>query len=108
MVRITTLYQNTEGAHFDFDYYVDTHLELIRQRMEGAGLVGMEVIKGMSNPDGSPAEHLCIFHIYFTTLEAGLRGIEQHGEEFAADIVNYTNIEPQVQIGAVVHRYTAS
>ena len=106
MIRITTLYRNTEGAYFNFDYYINTHLALIRERMSGAGLVSMEVAKGMDNPDGSPAEHLCIFHIYFSTLAAGLRGIEQHGAEFAADIPNYTNIEPQVQVAEVVHRHT--
>jgi hypothetical protein len=47
MVRISVLYATSEGKKFDHDYYVKTHMKLVRDCLNGFGLVRTEVDKGL-------------------------------------------------------------
>ncbi len=102
MVRVTVLYKNSEGARFDFDYYVKTHLPLARERLRDFGIGRFEVDKGIEMHDGQKAIFLCIAHVEISSVESFKQGFEKHGEELLADIPKYTNIEPEIQISEVV------
>ena len=102
MVRVTALYRNSQDSTFNFDYYVKTHLELTRERMKDFGIGRIEVVKGIEALDGQKAPHVCIAHVEFSNIEDLKRGFEAHAEELMADVPNYTNIEPDVQISEVV------
>jgi hypothetical protein len=41
-------------------------------------------------------------HIEFPTIDDFKRGFEKHGEELSADVSNYTNIAPELQISEIV------
>ena len=51
---------------------------------------------------GAPAPYVAIGHVYFNALEGFQKGMGQHGKDIMADIANYTNIAPQIQISEVV------
>jgi uncharacterized protein (TIGR02118 family) len=102
MIRLTALYRNSEGSRFDFDYYVKTHLQLARERLADFGMGRIEVERGIEAMDGERAAYICVAHADFSDMADLKRGFEEHGEELLADVPNYTDIEPEVQISEVV------
>jgi hypothetical protein len=41
-------------------------------------------------------------HIEFPSIDDFKRGLEKHGEELSADVPNYTNIAPEMQVSEIV------
>ena len=103
MVHISVMYPGGEGKAFDHAYYVDKHMALVRQRWGGMGLVRTEVDRGVAGgaPD-APAPYIAVGHVYFNSLQDFQRANTAHGKELFADVPNFTNIQPQVQISEVV------
>ena len=103
MVRITVLYPAGEGKKFDHDYYVRKHMALVRQRLGKYGLVRTEVDKGVAGgAPGAPAPYVTAGHLYFIALADFQKGMGEHGKEIMADVPNYTNIQPQIQISEII------
>lgn len=103
MIRVTVLYPNESGKKFDHDYYKNKHMRLVGERLKPFGLVRYEVDKGVAGgAPGSPAPFVGACHIYFNSLADFQKGMGQHGKEFMADIPNYTDIQPQIQISEIV------
>jgi uncharacterized protein (TIGR02118 family) len=103
MVRISVLYPNEPGKKFDHDYYINKHMKLVRDRLGAFGVVRTEVDKGMAGgAPGSTAPYVAIGHVYANALAEFQKGMGQHGQEIMADIPNYTNIQPQMQISEIV------
>jgi len=103
MIRVSVLYANEAGKKFDHDYFVNKHMKLVRERLTSFGLVRTEVDKGKAGgAPGAPAPFTAIAHIYFGTLPEFQKGMGQHGKELMADIPNYTDIQPQVQISEII------
>jgi uncharacterized protein (TIGR02118 family) len=103
MVRITVLYPNEAGKKFDLEYYRNRHMKLVTDRLKSFGLIRTEVDKGVAGgAPGAPAPYVCIGHVYFNALADFQKGMGSHGKEIMADIPNYTNIQPQIQISEVV------
>jgi uncharacterized protein (TIGR02118 family) len=103
MVRITVLYPNEPGKKFDHDYYVTRHMKLVRDRLQSFGLIRTEVDRGVAGgAPGAPAPYVALGHVYFDAIDGFQKGMSQHGQEIMADIANYTNIQPQIQISDVI------
>ena len=103
MIRVTVLYPNEAGKKFDVDYYKNRHMTLVGDRLKDFGFVRAEVDKGVAGgAPGSAAPFVCIGHVYFTSLAEFQKGMGQHGQEIMADIPNYTNIQPTMQISEIV------
>jgi uncharacterized protein (TIGR02118 family) len=98
MQRVTVLYPNGADVKFDFDYYLAKHVPWV------AGLVGqkIEVRRGISNPNGSPAAFICIATIFVNSIEQFQTVLAQHGPKIMADISNYTNSVPLLQFDEVL------
>src|SRR5437588_11301103 len=108
MIRISVLYPSSEGKKFDVNYYVNNHMKLVRERLGSFGLVRTEVDKGLAGgAPGAPAPYVAIGHVYFNAVDGFQKGMGQHGKEIMADIPNYTNIQPQIQISEVVGKMAA-
>ena len=103
MIRVTGLYRGESESEFDFDYYVNTHMPLVKNRLADFGMGEFEVERGIEAADGEAAPYICIVHIEFPTINDFRRGFETHGEELAADVPNYTNIAPEMQISEIVN-----
>ncbi len=103
MIRVSVMYPSGEGKRFDYDYYAKKHMTLVKQRLGSAGLVRLEVDRGVGGgAPGAPAPFACVGHLYFNTLEEYQKAIKPHGRELFADVPNFTNITPQVQISEII------
>ena len=103
MIRLLVLYPNKPDAKFDFDYYIGTHVPLFKQRMEPFGLLRVEVDRGVPGPaPDSPAPFAAVFLCVFQSLENFQKGLAAHAPEILADLPNFTNIQPQVQISEML------
>ena len=102
MIRLTGFYKNASNSEFDFDYYLNTHMPLVKKRLADFGMGEFEVERGIEAADGEAAPYICIVHIEFPTKDNFMRGFEKHGEELSADVPNYTNIAPEMQISEIV------
>ena len=102
MIRVTGLYKDMSNSEFDFDYYMSTHMPMVKERLADFGMGNFEVEKGIVAADGGTAQYICIVHIEFSSIDDFKRGFEKHGEALAADVPNYTNIVPEMQISEIV------
>ncbi len=103
MIRVAVLYPQQNDSHFDLAYYLNTHIPLVKERLNPTGLVRVEVDEGIgtSAPD-QLAPYAAIGYLVFERIEDFQKGFSAHGAEFVADIPNYTNIQPQIQISRMV------
>lgn len=98
MIVVSVLYPNEPKARFDIDYYTRTHMPMVQKRL-GAPLRRMAVEHGLAGgAPGSPPPFLASGHLYFDSLEAFQGAFGPHAEAIMADIPNYTNTQPVIQI----------
>jgi uncharacterized protein (TIGR02118 family) len=100
MIIVSVMYP--PSARFDLDYYTKQHMPMVKSRCEGRGLSGAYVLKGDMAPDGGTPAYQVIGHLTFDTLQNFQAVMQQHGAEIMADIPNYTDAQPTVQISTVV------
>jgi len=102
MVRMSVMYPGGAGKKFDIDYYAKKHMDLVRSRWKGMGLVKIEVDRGLAGgAPGSPAPFVAVGHVYFRSTDDLQKAVAAHGKELFADVPNFTDIAPQVQISQV-------
>lgn len=102
MIKVSVMYPNSPAARFDHDYYRDRHLPLVKQRM-GDHLHHYTIDKGLAG--GAPGEaptYVGMCHLYCESVEAFQAGFGPHAPEILADIPNYTDQSPVLQISEVV------
>ena len=95
MIRVSVLYPRP--GKFDFDYYAKEHMKLVHKLMGPFGLVKSEVDKGA---ESSP--FLAVGHLIFNTIEDMQRGLQAHDPDLQADLVNFTDIQPQFQVSEII------
>jgi uncharacterized protein (TIGR02118 family) len=95
MIRVAVLYPRSEGKHFNVEYYIDKHMALVKAKLEPFGLQAVEVDAEI-NEKNSP--FLAIGYILFNSLQEFEAGFAEVGNELQADIANYTNSAPVIQI----------
>lgn len=102
MVKVTVLYPSGSGLHFDMDYYVNRHTPFVEQTL-GAALKGVTIDEGVAGGfPGTPAPYFVICGLLFESVEAFQQMFAAHGATLLADIPNYTNTQPRLQISNVV------
>jgi uncharacterized protein (TIGR02118 family) len=101
MIKVSVMYPNGSGAKFDMSYYLASHMPMVQKKL-GAALKGMSVEEGLGGiPPGTPAPYLATGHLLFDSVEAFGAAFAVHAESIMADIPNYTNTQPTIQIGLV-------
>jgi uncharacterized protein (TIGR02118 family) len=101
-IKVSVMYPNGEGKHFDLDYYLHTHMALVK-RLMGDLLKGSSVEKGIAGGQpGAPATYAAIGHMYFDSVQDFGKAIGPNAKEILGDIPNFTNIEPITQISEMV------
>jgi uncharacterized protein (TIGR02118 family) len=102
MFRVSIIYPNSSGNKFDWQYYLEKHIVTVRKTLEGQGMVKSEVDRGIGSAQpGVPAPFIAIAHMYFDTVEA-MQNCMSKGAGMMADVPNFTNIQPQIQISQIV------
>ena len=102
MIKVSVMYPNTAGARFDHAYYRDKHMPLVKSLMGDACLF-YTVDKGLAGgAPGEPAPYIGMCHIFSDSVETFQAGFGPHAKEIVADIANYTDLAPVMQISDVV------
>ena len=83
------------------DYYLNRHIPMIQDKL-GEAVKGGAVNQGLAGAQpGSPATYVAIGHILFDSVQELQSAFAPHMEAMTADIPNYTDIQPTVQISEV-------
>ena len=102
MIKVSVMYPHAPGARFDHAYYRDKHMPLVKARM-GDSCRYYTVDKGLAGgAPGAPAVYIAMCHLFCDSVEAFQQGFGPHTKEIMADIPNYTDLQPVVQISEVV------
>ena len=97
MIRVNVMYPKQDGGSFDYDYYLNTHMPLVGERWSGV-VRSMEVYRGLSGAGGADEPYVTIASLKFDSVEALQQAMDDHGPEIMADVPNFTNIDPVIQI----------
>lgn len=102
MIKVSVMYPNKPGARFDHQYYRDKHMPMVKAKM-GDACLRYTVDKGLAGgaPD-APATYVGMCQIFCDSVEAFQGSFGPHAGEIMADIANYTDLEPVIQISEVV------
>ena len=101
MIKVSVLYPNASDVKFDMAYYLDRHMPMVRELLGGA-LKGTTVEQGLAGGQpGVAAPYVALCHLSFDSVDAFQAVFDKHSAQILADITNYTNAQPQVQISQV-------
>lgn len=94
MIRVSVSYPSGEGMTFDHDYYRNSHVPLA---LNAWGLNRADIDKGVNGPS------VAAVHFYFESMEAmGVAMAKPETAAVMADVANYTNITPVMQVSEMV------
>ena len=101
MIIVSILYPNEAEKTFDMAYYLNRHIPRVNDKI-GDALKGRTVEQGLSGlePGIAPA-YVAMSHLWFDSVEAFQNAFVDHEEEIRADIINFTDIKPTIQISEV-------
>ena len=104
MIRVTVLFPKTSDSHFDMDYYLSKHVPMTTAKLQSLGIpVEAEVDQGWAasrpvSPLPMQRSDIC----FLKKWKICKRDWTTHGAEIMADIPNFTNVQPQIQVGNIV------
>jgi uncharacterized protein (TIGR02118 family) len=95
MIKMSVLYPSGDDITFDMEYYRTKHAEIVNRVLKPTRF---DIDKGIA---GQP--FIAVGHLLFDSTEAMQAGMggPDAGEPMA-DIPNFTNARPQIQISEVV------
>ncbi len=101
MIKVSVLYPNREGSRFDMDYYCNSHIPMVKEKL-GAAIKGVTVEQGLGGGEpGSSPTYTAMGHLLFDSVGAFQDAFGPHAEAILADIPNYTDVEPTIQVSEV-------
>ena len=102
MIKVTVMYPYREGARFDHAYYRDRHMPMVKARL-GSACAYYTVEKGLAGrAPGAPPAFVAMCAFICDSAEGYEAAMQEHRAEVLADIPNYTDIAPVVQVSEVV------
>ena len=102
MIKVSVMYANTPGCKFDHDYYANKHMPMVKNKL-GSACKSYTVDKGIAGgAPGEPAAYVAMCHIFCDSVDAFQAAFGPNAQEIMADIPNYTDLTPQIQISEVV------
>ena len=104
MLLISVMYPDESASTFDEAYYLEKHIPLVKARWISMGLEKVDLVRGMGTPDGSAAPYRVMALLWFRSLQDFESAGREHGPEIFADIPNFTNVKPIVQINEPLGR----
>jgi uncharacterized protein (TIGR02118 family) len=102
MIKVSVLYPRTESLKFDMKYYLERHIPMVKAKL-GAALKSASVDEGLAGASpGQPPSFAVIATLGFESVDAFQNAFGQHAEAIMADLPNYTNAAPTIQISNVL------
>lgn len=101
MIKVSILYPNGDGKTFDMDYYSQKHMPMAAD-LFGEDLKAMVIDKGLAGgaPDSAPT-YKAVGYFYFDSMATFQSAMGTHSDKLRADVPNYTNIQPVIQVSEV-------
>ena len=101
MIKVSVLYPNGPSAKFDMKYYVTHHMPMVRDKCAPeCRSIAAESGLGGGEP-GAPAPYIAVGHLVFDSVAAFQKTFGPNAAEILADIPNYTNTKPIIQISEI-------
>ena len=101
MIKVSVFYADREGSKFNMDYYCNSHIPMVREKL-GAACKGAAVEHSITGATpGSRAGFIAMGHLYFESVEEFQTAFGLHAQAIVADIPDYTDIQPTIQISEV-------
>jgi uncharacterized protein (TIGR02118 family) len=102
VIKVSVFYPNGPQANFDMNYYCQQHIPMV-QRLVGAALKGTAVEKGLGGvAPGAAPSFLALGHLTFDSVESFQASFAVHSKEIVADVPNYTNTQPIIQLSEIM------
>lgn len=102
MVRVTVMYEQSEGTSFNEDYFINNHIPLVKNRLQPMGMKSIAVDRGIAGGGGDPAPFIYMAHMLFDSIEQFKEAFVSAREELAGDVPKYTDIKPKIQISEII------
>jgi uncharacterized protein (TIGR02118 family) len=101
MVKVSILYPNRSGCHFDIEYYLNFHMPMA-SRLLGSAIkaITVEIGRNGITPD-EPPPFAAICGFTCETLEDFVAAFTPVAAELQGDIPKYTDIAPIVQVSDI-------
>jgi uncharacterized protein (TIGR02118 family) len=101
MIKVSVLYPAGENTKFDMDYYCKSHMPMVQEKL-GAACKTMAVEQGLGGAaPGAPPTYAAMGHLYFDSVAEFQAAFAPHAAAIMADIANYTNVQPVIQVSEV-------
>jgi uncharacterized protein (TIGR02118 family) len=101
MIKVTILYPNGPGTTFDMAYYTSKHMPMVQKKCAPAcKSIAADLGIGGAEPGSKPA-YIAIGYLTFESVDAFQKAFGPHAKEILADIPNYTNAQPVIQISEI-------
>jgi uncharacterized protein (TIGR02118 family) len=101
MIKVTVLYPNAPDAKFDMKYYVTHHMPMVRDKC-GPACLSIAAEGGLAGVEpGSKPAYIAIGYLTFDSVESFQKSFGPHAAEIRADVPNYTNTQPTLQISEI-------
>ena len=98
-ITVTVLYPTDAGSSFDWDYFLNHHVPMVEAALAGECLTGMKVALGLSGAaPGDPPAYQAVMVISYDNIVAFHRPWRQQHHRIMADVANFTNTRPVVQL----------
>jgi len=102
MIKLTVMYPNTEDLEFDKKYYTTEHSQLLSELL-GNAVKASDINVGLTGASpAQPAPYVVIANLTFESLESFQQSFGVNAEKILADLPNFTNVKPVVQISEVL------
>ena len=101
MLRVIGIYRWAEGATFDHEYYNSEHMRLTKELLTPHGLMRLESDKYLCGTEPAAGEIIAASNAYFGSVSDAQAAIAAVGDSLMADVVNYTNIRPELRFALV-------
>jgi uncharacterized protein (TIGR02118 family) len=102
MIKVSVMYPYKPDARFDTDYYANRHMPMLKELM-GPACLYYSVDHGVSaGRPGTPAAYVAMCHIHCDSVEAFNASFGPHAKKIMADLPNYTDLQPIMQVSEVL------
>lgn len=101
MYCLTVSYPKTESGRFDFLYYENSHLTLVKDKFSPLGLQKMVLRKNVGSKPGGENQYFASVDLVFDCMESMNAALASAGKEINADVVNYTNVRAEFAFSAL-------
>jgi len=101
MINVNVIYPNKDGAKFDMNYYLTSHIPMVK-RVLGSALKGVVVEQGLGG--GAPGEKAAfsvLCHLRFDSVESFQTAFGPVASQIQNDVANYSSEAPTIQLSEV-------